>query len=40
MDINADGTLIIRSGGQEIIHKMDVDAINGKTPDNNAEMHD
>jgi hypothetical protein len=40
MDIDGEGTLIIRSGGQEIIHKMDVDAINGKTPDNNAEMHD
>ena len=43
MDIDAEGTLMIRSGGQEIIHKMDVDAINamqGKIPEKDAEMHD
>ena len=40
MDIDATGNLVIRAGGQEIIHKVDKEAIlgGGATDTENAEM--
>lgn len=41
MDIDGSGNLIIKSGGQEIVHKIPVDQIKGAAPDNgDGEMHD
>lgn len=34
MDIDGTGNLVIKAGGQEIIHKVQVDQIQGSNPDN------